>query len=258
MVPSRLPGTDRDQPQSAEGRPVLREMLVPASQVELIDTWDSTGLRATASHDFAITDVFVPERRSFWFADPPVCEGPLYRMPAVGTFAAYVAAVPLGIARHALEEFVGARRRQNANLVKRGAGRQPGDPQRRGQSRGDLAAGRCFLLRTLEDVWATVQTGASPTARRPRSPVAGQHPRRQQRPGRRRVALHRGWGGARLRHLPTRSLPPRCPYGRQHVVLQVSNFEHHGRLCSTATGTTALGPPGSANNMTHQWTCPAG
>jgi indole-3-acetate monooxygenase len=86
--------------------PRMREFFFPASEAQVIDTWESTGLRGTASHDYEVLDVFVPEHRTLWFQDPPNEGGPLYRMPPVATFATFIAAVQLGIARHAIDAFV--------------------------------------------------------------------------------------------------------------------------------------------------------
>jgi indole-3-acetate monooxygenase len=40
--------------------PAMREFFFPASEARLIDTWESTGLRGTASHDYETRDIFVP------------------------------------------------------------------------------------------------------------------------------------------------------------------------------------------------------
>src|SRR5262245_11588787 len=46
-----------------DGAPIYLRCVVPASDVEIFDTWQTTGMRGTGSHDFAITDVFVPGER---------------------------------------------------------------------------------------------------------------------------------------------------------------------------------------------------
>ena len=87
------------------GAPLFREVVTPREHVEMIDTWDSTGLRGTASHDYAIRDAFVPHERTMWFQDQPTCDRPLFRLPALAMYSTFIAAVPLGIARHAIDEF---------------------------------------------------------------------------------------------------------------------------------------------------------
>src|SRR5581483_1262422 len=73
------------------GQPRMRELFVPASEVEVVDTWDSTGLRGTASHDYVIRESFVPSERTVWFQEPPSEDGPLYRMPPIAMFASFIA-----------------------------------------------------------------------------------------------------------------------------------------------------------------------
>src|SRR6266542_3715824 len=47
-----------------DGTPVLRSVVLPTSEVEIIDTYRSTGLRGSGSHDYAVRDLFVPEEHS--------------------------------------------------------------------------------------------------------------------------------------------------------------------------------------------------
>ncbi len=88
------------------GAPTFRELFFPSAVTEIIDTWDATGLRGTASHDYAVSDVFVPAAHSSWFQEPPTVDSPRYRMPPIAMFATFIDAVPLGIARHAIDAFV--------------------------------------------------------------------------------------------------------------------------------------------------------
>lgn len=82
--------------------PEPRWAILAAADTSVHDTWDTTGLRATGSHDFSATDVFVPRARTFsLFADQP--RHPGYALPFFGVLASGVAAVGLGIARGALD-----------------------------------------------------------------------------------------------------------------------------------------------------------
>lgn len=89
-----------------DGAPLVRAMAFEPSAVTVHRTWNTSGMRATASHDIEVRDVFVPERRTFSvLADPPREPGVLYRLPFVVLTELPVAAVALGIARHALDAF---------------------------------------------------------------------------------------------------------------------------------------------------------
>ena len=80
-----------------------RTCFVRLSECEILDTWYTTGLRGTGSHDLTIHDLFVPAERTFSFQDPNLVKrsGPLYAFPLM--FIAKGAAPALGIARHAID-----------------------------------------------------------------------------------------------------------------------------------------------------------
>src|SRR5690606_31364514 len=87
-----------------DGEPLVRAMAFPRDAVEIVETWDAAGMRATSSHDFRVEDVFVPESMSFSvFMDAPREPGPLYRLPFQVLTELPVLAVAIGIARHALD-----------------------------------------------------------------------------------------------------------------------------------------------------------
>jgi indole-3-acetate monooxygenase len=88
-----------------EGTPEMRLCYLPSSQVRILDTWESTGLRGSGSHDVEVKDVFVPEDCAAHFPDiRSHRSGPLYVHP--GPAAYVLPAVALGIARHAVDAFV--------------------------------------------------------------------------------------------------------------------------------------------------------
>jgi indole-3-acetate monooxygenase len=82
-------------------------MFMPASDVVLLDTWHSVGLRGTGSTDFQAVEAFVPDGRSVQpFAGTAHVEAPIARFPNFNLLAAGVAAAALGIARRAVDEIV--------------------------------------------------------------------------------------------------------------------------------------------------------
>jgi len=90
----------------ADGKPLIRAMAFETSQVTIVPAWDAIGMRGTGSHDFDVSNAFVPERRTFSvFADTPRVPGPLYQLPFDVLTELPVSAVALGIAQHALDAF---------------------------------------------------------------------------------------------------------------------------------------------------------
>ena len=84
----------------------LRAVGIPVAELEILDTWHTSGLKATGSHDAVADEVFVPDRRVLSIADGPRIDTPLYRFPIFGYFALSIAAAALGNARGALDELL--------------------------------------------------------------------------------------------------------------------------------------------------------
>ncbi|MET9732802.1 acyl-CoA dehydrogenase family protein [Streptomyces sp. NPDC006458] len=75
-------------------------LMVPRADVEIIDTWNTTGLSGSGSCDYAIHEVFVPEGRTLTFGEVRNGQGPLAQ-PEV--HMRNMPGVPLGVARAALD-----------------------------------------------------------------------------------------------------------------------------------------------------------
>lgn len=123
-----------------DGADGMRAMAFEPSQVRIHETWNTSGMRATGSHDIEVIDAFVPEGRSFAVGAPPREGGPLYRVPFTVLTELPVTAVALGIAAHALEAFA-AGPRMNASR----------DAHARVQA--TVQAHRATVLGLAQDAW---------------------------------------------------------------------------------------------------------
>ena len=86
-----------------ERTPEIRVVVMPAAQAETIDTWTTTGVRGSGSHDIAVSEVFVPECNTFTLVPTRMTRPePLYRFPMLFTFK--LGAVALGCARGAIDD----------------------------------------------------------------------------------------------------------------------------------------------------------
>jgi len=99
--------------------PERRFFLVPRNDFRSLNNWHAFGLAGTGSHDVEVREAFVPEHRSLAadvFASGLEVPGgkvhanPIYRLPTFATFGFFLASVPVGAARGALEQFVAAAR----------------------------------------------------------------------------------------------------------------------------------------------------
>ena len=146
----------------ADGAFEVRIMLIPTSSVEIIDTWEVSGLCGTGSHDYRVADLFVPASHTMGFNDPSL-PGPLYAVPRHTALAVTIAAVPLGIARAALDELrelsAGRTPRIGTTVVRN----RPVFQAAFGQAEAKLRAARVFLLQTADDAWSTTVFGKPST-----------------------------------------------------------------------------------------------
>ncbi len=102
-----------------EGVPVdFRTFLLPASDYEIDDVWDTVGLRGTGSNDIVVDGVFVPEHRSLSFSDVTKCvcpgqdvnDAPLYRIPFGSVFSYAITTPVIGMATGAYHAHVAYQR----------------------------------------------------------------------------------------------------------------------------------------------------
>jgi alkylation response protein AidB-like acyl-CoA dehydrogenase len=115
----------------ANGLPVSLLVHVPASQAEIIDTWNTLGMRGTGSNDFRVSDVFVPEHR-VWRMGPVAPANPAFRdgltRMGIWWFSPLVASVSLGIARAAIADLGRTGAAEDAELHLRRSCRQGRGP----------------------------------------------------------------------------------------------------------------------------------
>ena len=156
-----------DQPRcDVKGQPVNRTVLFRREQADVKDSWHVIGLRGTASNDYEVVDLFVPEAYSTWrnFAPDQRQYGPLYNIPLLTLYGVGFSGVTLGIASSCLDAFmrlaptkksgggVGSTTvlRDNAVIQSRAA-----------KATGRLRSARAFLLQMLQEVWETSATSGT-------------------------------------------------------------------------------------------------
>jgi alkylation response protein AidB-like acyl-CoA dehydrogenase len=140
------------------GPPRIRVLGIPASELEIVDTWHTSGLRGTGSHDAVADDVFVPDSRGLSLLDPPTSEAALYRFPVFAFFALSIAAAALGNARGAIEDLA----RLAAGKVGLGSSRtlaqRPATWTVVAEAEASLRAARAFYYQAIEEAWAPAKS----------------------------------------------------------------------------------------------------
>jgi alkylation response protein AidB-like acyl-CoA dehydrogenase len=144
-----------------DGVPRMVLTVMPAAQVEFLDTWHVLGLRGTDSCDFAVRDVFVPEHMTAdLFAASNCFDTPITRLPLRVPLAFGHAAVAIGIAEGALAELAELARTKRAAMNP--AALLADDPVFRhalGEHALRLASVRALLDRLTETVWQAGMVG---------------------------------------------------------------------------------------------------
>jgi indole-3-acetate monooxygenase len=151
---------------SPDGAPALRLAFVPAQDLDVVESWDTAGLRGTGSHDTVAQSVRVPEEHTMTFADRPWAAGPIYLVPPFCVLAACLASVALGIGRAALDDFEDRARSEHHQERRPGARpRFDGDPIGQldlGAAEVRLRAARLLLVDSLQRACALSARGLVP------------------------------------------------------------------------------------------------
>ncbi|MDB5662422.1 MAG: oxidoreductase [Sphingomonas bacterium] len=96
-----------------DGRVEPRFFVVPKTEIEVIDDWNTLGMRATGSRSIRIADTFIPGHRSCSLADmlagttpgAQMHEGAIFRMPFAQLAPFSIVGAPLGMARGLIKSF---------------------------------------------------------------------------------------------------------------------------------------------------------
>jgi alkylation response protein AidB-like acyl-CoA dehydrogenase len=151
----------------AAGNPLVSAFVVPAGLVQVVPTWRSIGLRATASHSYRVQGQWVHADHGFAI-DPARAraQGPLYRFPFLAFAFVTLSANVAGMAAHFVElaEECIARRRNRF-----GEGGKSGEPLIEvpavrallDRAHAELATARADFYAALDAAWACAAAGGS-------------------------------------------------------------------------------------------------
>jgi alkylation response protein AidB-like acyl-CoA dehydrogenase len=152
----------------AHGMPVLIVAIMPAKDVEVLDTWHGLGMRGSDSTDVSVRDLFIP--KAFTCPLVPQFEpnkhyvSPLYRMPMLATIVLdSIPPIAVAIARNAIEEVraLSSKRMPMGSTVSL---RDRGVAQARlGRAEAMLRSARAFMYETMADTWRRTQAGETLT-----------------------------------------------------------------------------------------------
>jgi alkylation response protein AidB-like acyl-CoA dehydrogenase len=142
------------------GMPATRMGVVPAREVQIDDVWHVSGLKATASNDIVVNDLFIPDEWTGTFAElPKVARHPLDQRPLLARFGLEFAAVAVGIAQAALDDIIGIARNKVPATSRSKLASDPVAQYTVGQLATDLYMARTLLHQVGRDDQASVPLG---------------------------------------------------------------------------------------------------
>jgi alkylation response protein AidB-like acyl-CoA dehydrogenase len=138
-------------PHMIDGHPDVRVCFLPVSDIQVVDTWQSTGMRSSGSKTVIARMVRVPAQLTVSPFAPARIDRALYRIPAFTLASAGAAPIMVGVAQAALDELISL------------APTKPGDLGAMLRDRSDvqnaigsmvvsLEAARLLLLRCAADI----------------------------------------------------------------------------------------------------------
>jgi alkylation response protein AidB-like acyl-CoA dehydrogenase len=147
-------------PTAADG-PALRVAALPTAELEILDTWHTSGLRGTGSHDAAAEDLFVPDHHVLSLLDTrPRVDTPLYRFPIFGFFALSIAAAALGNARGSIDDLSELAAGKVALGSSRVLAERSATQAAVGEAEAALRAARALYYEAIEEAWSAAQQDA--------------------------------------------------------------------------------------------------
>jgi len=150
-------------PQFVDGVPMLRAGLFPMRECRILDTWSVSGMRGTGSNDCTFDDVFVPSGFTYEWPDPQSAwqRGPFASIPLTVQLGGALAAVALGVARHAIDALMELAIAKVPAATRAALCERPLAQLQLAQAEGWLQAGRAYLYQTYDEAWRGGETGAT-------------------------------------------------------------------------------------------------
>jgi 3-hydroxy-9,10-secoandrosta-1,3,5(10)-triene-9,17-dione monooxygenase len=138
-------------------------VLVPKSDIKIVDDWYVVGLAGTGSKTFEINGAFVPDHRILSKEDDEagssLYQAPVFHLPRGGVSSASYAAVAVGLAEAFIEEYVKytAPRKSRTTVVAEEMGTQMGI----GIAAAEIEAASVMLMDPLRETMQLLERGES-------------------------------------------------------------------------------------------------
>ena len=154
---------------NAEGQVVdFRTFMIPRDKYEIIDVWNTVGLRGTGSNDIVVEEIFVPEAFTLSMGDTGRCYGPgqevntsnLYKLPFHSLFTTTISTPIIGMAYGAYAEHVDMQqKRVRAAYAGEKASLDPFAAVRIARASSEIDAAWALTMHNIREEMALVEAG---------------------------------------------------------------------------------------------------
>lgn len=157
-----LDGPEGSPRRDADGNQVTRVFFLPPGDGEVIDHWDTLGMRGTGSHDFIVDDLFVAADRAMRNDEQPYAEGPRYDLPFSQVWGwSLHGGNAVGMARGALDDLNALAQGSASKVTPALLRDRPHVQSAFAQSEAIVRSARAFLLEAVGAAWESACGDAS-------------------------------------------------------------------------------------------------
>jgi indole-3-acetate monooxygenase len=144
------------------GNPIMLMFAFPRADVTVLDTWHTVGMRGTGSHDFAVKDVCVPQRRTATVAPlkqlAPTYDLPLFHM-TIWFVVSIMGAPPLGTARAAIDALTELANKKTPNYMRSPLAERAVAQMQVARAEALLGSARAYLYESVREAWDAALQG---------------------------------------------------------------------------------------------------
>ena len=167
LVHSGSDGVPQEDGSSSE-----KAFLIPRGDFEVVDTWDTAGLRGTGSHDVKVDGAFIPDRATLpkdLFSKCDTFASPTLRNPMQAHYNK--GAVALGIARGAINDLIDLAMVKTPWMSGTPLADMPELQYRIGEAEATVRAAKAFWLKPLRCRRSFRRSGANGMRGKPRGAI---------------------------------------------------------------------------------------
>ena len=140
-----------------QGRPLMRVAHLPRDEVTVHDTWNTIGMRATASNNYEVTDAQISDNWMFDVFAPMRRDDPLYRLPM--WFIVKHAGNTTALARRAIDEAIVAAETKVVMPQRQLLIDHPATLEAIARAEAVARSARAFVVAEIERVWQACVDG---------------------------------------------------------------------------------------------------